>query len=196
MIDELGYRKRHRHMTIVVDHGRHRVVWAGKGHGAETLRVFFKDLGPERRSIKCSRFALLKNRWNLSRAERCKLSAVQRDNAQLCRGYLLKETLAKALDYLQPKRARDALEAWLAWASRSKLKPFVKAARTIRKYKQRILACIRDRLTNGVVEGFNNRLRSIARRAFGFHSPEPLIAILFLSCGGIELDPPLPGSHV
>ena len=32
----------------------------------------------------------------------------------------------------------------------------------------------------------------IARRAFGFHGPKPLIAIFFLTCGGIQLDPPLP----
>ena len=31
----------------------------------------------------------------------------------------------------------------------------------------------------------------IARRAYGFHSPEPLIAMLLLTCGGIQLDPPL-----
>ena len=145
-------------------------------------------------SVKDSRYALLKNPWNLTRDERHKLSDVQRDNARLYRAYLLKEELAKALDYLQPKRASEALDAWLAWASRSRLVPFVKAARTIRKYRERILAYINHRLTNGIVEGFNNKLRTIARQAFGFHSASPLIAMLFLCCGGISLDPPIPGA--
>lgn len=253
-IDEFSYRKRHRYLTTVVDHDRQRVVWAAEGKGADTLKTFLDELGPERlmqlelatidmaggyikaleeaaphvqivfdrfhvqqlasdavdevrrqqwrelqgtdegASIKSSRYALLKNPWNLTRDERNKLAEIQRDNAKLYRAYLLKESLAKALDYLQPKRARDALEAWLAWASRSKLKPFVKAARTIRKHKQRILAYIKHRLTNGIVEGFNNKVRTIARRAYGFHSPKPLIAMLFLSCGGISLDPPIPGA--
>lgn len=139
-----------------------------------------------------SRFALLKNPWNLTRKERQKLSDVQRTNAPLYRAYLLKETLAQALDYKQPARAERALREWLAWASRSKLPSFVKAARTIRKHFDRILAYVRERLTNGIVEGFNNKLRMIARRAYGFHSPPPLIAMLFLCCGGITLDPPLP----
>ena len=103
------------------------------------------------------------------------------------------KTLAQALDYKQPARAERALREWLAWASRSKLPPFVKAARTIRKHFDRILAYIQERLTNGIVEGFNNKLRMIARRAYGFHSPPPLIAMLYLCCGGIKLDPPLPG---
>ncbi len=32
----------------------------------------------------------------------------------------------------------------------------------------------------------------IARRAFGFHSAEALIAMVYLCCGGIALHPPLP----
>jgi len=145
-------------------------------------------------AIKGSRFALLKNPWNLTRGQRQKLSEIQQTNLPLYRAYLLKEALAQALDYLQPKRAERALTEWLAWASRSRLDAFVKLARTVRKYKQGILAYIQHRLTNGVVEGINNRLRAIARRAFGFHSPKPLIAMLFLCCGGISLDPPLPGT--
>ena len=38
--------------------------------------------------------------------------------------------------YRLPKHeAPERLDAWLAWASRSRLKPFVKLARTIRKHK-------------------------------------------------------------
>ena len=142
--------------------------------------------------IKGSKYILLKNPWNLTRKERQKLAEVQRNNKQLYRAYLLKETLAKALDYRQPKRAREALDEWLALASRSALKPFIKVARTIRKHKEGILAYISDRLTNGLAEGMNNRIRVISRRAFGFHSAGPLIAMIFLCCGHIELKPALP----
>jgi transposase len=72
---------------------------------------------------------------------------------------MLKETLAQALDYMQPARAERALKEWLAWASRSRLAPFVKVARSIRKHFQGILGYVRHRLTNAVVEGFNTRLR-------------------------------------
>jgi len=146
----------------------------------------------EKRAIKHSRFALLKNPWDLTRRQGEKLKQVERTNRPLYRAYLLKETLAQALDYRQPKRAERALREWLAWASRSRLKPFVRVARTIREHRDGILAYVSYRLTNGVVEGFNNRLRMVARRAFGFHSSQPLIAMLFLCCGGITLHPPLP----
>ena len=77
-------------------------------------------------------------------------------------------------------------------ARRTKGSSFERLARTIRDHKEGILAYIKDRLTNGFAEGINNRLRMIARRAYGFHSAESLISMLFLCAGGIELDPPLP----
>jgi transposase len=251
-IDEFSYRKHHRYLTLVVDHERRRVVWAGKGRSSESLTPFFEELGEEGRArvevatidmaqgyikaiqdnlpnarivfdrfhvqklagdavdevrrgiqrqgkgteqekaLRKSRYALLKSPWDLSPVEREKLASVQQANRPLFRAYLLKETLREALNYKQPWRARRALKSWLAWASRSKLAPFVRVGRTIRKHIEGVMAYVSERLTNGIVEGINNRLRVIARRAYGFHSPGPLIAMLFLCCGGIELDPPLP----
>jgi transposase len=142
--------------------------------------------------IKDTRFALLKNPWNLSFMDRCRLSAVQKHNVPLFRAYLLKESLAKTLDYLQLGRAKKALGEWLSWAARSRLAPFVKLARTIKQHKDGILAYIPTRLTNGLTEGLNNKSRLITRRAYGFHSAEALEAMIHLCCGGIVLDPPLP----
>ncbi len=142
--------------------------------------------------IKGTRFALLKNPWNLTGLERLRLSAVQRRNRSLYRAYLLKETLAKTLDYLQLGRAKKALGQWLSWATRSRLKPFVKLAQTIKRHKDGILAYIPGRQTNGLTEGLNNKTRLITRRAYGFHSAEALEAMIHLCCGGITLNPPLP----
>ncbi len=143
-------------------------------------------------AIKKSRFALLKSPWDLSAKEWDKLAAIQKHNAPLYRAYLLKEALADIFREPSTATAEDELARWLAWASRSRLKPFVKLARTIREYKDGILAYVETKLTNGLVEGFNNKLRMIARRAFGFHSAGALIGMLFLCCGGVITNPPLP----
>jgi len=144
-------------------------------------------------AVKKSRFALLKKQWDLTTKEWNKLSEIQRHNAPLYRAYLLKESLAAVFEETSFDDAKKELNRWLAWASRSKLTPFVQAARTVRRFKDRILAYVETRLTNGLTEGFNNKLRMIARRAFGFHSAGALIGMLFLCCGGVTLDPPLPG---
>lgn len=147
---------------------------------------------PAATALKRTRFSLLRSPWNLSRSDEEKLAEIQRSNTRLYRGYLLKETLAAALEERSPRRAEESLREWLAWASRSKLRPFVRVARTIRRHFEGVLAYVHDRFTNGLTEGINNRLRMVARRAFGFHGPGPLIAMLFLCCGGIALHPPLP----
>jgi transposase len=151
------------------------------------------DAPEEAAAVKKSRYTLLKNPWDLSAKEWDKLSAIQKHNAPLYRAYLLKESLAAVFDETCPIAAKKELDRWLSWAFRSKLKPFVTAAWTIREHKDGILAYIKTRLTNGLVEGLNNKLRMISRRAFGFHSADALIGMLFLCCGGVTAEPPLPG---
>ena len=147
---------------------------------------------PAASSLKRMRFTLLKSAWNLGLGEEDRLAELQQRNRRVYRAYLLKEALGAALGESSPQRAELALRDWLAWASRSKLRPFVRTARTIRKHLDGVLAYVRYKLTNGIVEGVNNRLRMIARRAYGFHGPGPLIAMLFLCCGGVRPKPPLP----
>lgn len=160
----------------------------------EVRRSLVRSLpaGQEAAAIKDTRFVRLKNPENLTDRQRLSLAEVQRTNQPLYRAYLLKETLAQALDYRQPWRAERSLKAWLSWASRSQLGPFVRAARTIRKHLPGILAYIRTQLTNGLVEGLNAKVRMITRRSFGFHSPEALISMVFLCCGALKINPPLP----
>lgn len=149
------------------------------------------------RAIKKTRFVLHKNPENLSSPERRKLAQVQATNRPLYRAYLLKESLASILDRRQLFVARDQLIGWLAWAARSKLKPFVKAARTIRKHMNGILAYVSTGLSNGPVEGINGKARVITRRSYGFHDPSNLISLLFLCCALPALSPvlTLPKSH-
>ena len=143
----------------------------------------------EAQEIKGLRWALLKNPWNLTATQSDRLSGLQQENAKLYRAYLLKESFAGILDRRQPNVARDKLKDWLSWASRSRLPGFVKAARTIRKHLEDIVAYIRFRFTNAVAEGLNNKVRLLTRRAYGFHSAEAVIAMVMLCCTGIYLSP-------
>ncbi len=147
------------------------------------------------RALKHTRWALLKNPWNLRQSESQKLSEVQRTNTRLYRAYLLKESLAQGLDYRQPGRAATHLNRWIAWAKRSRLKPFAKLADTIKRFKDGILAYVATGLSNGLTEGLNNKTRLLTRRAYGFHAAPALISMIHLCCGGIILDPPLPASQ-
>jgi transposase len=140
-------------------------------------------------ALKNTRWALLKNPWNLSRPEREKLSALPAVNRRLYRAYLLKEALATLLDGWQINIATRKLDEWISWARRSRLAPFRKLAETIRKHAAGILAYVSSGLSNGRTEALNGKARTITRRAYGFHSASSLIAMLFLCCSGIQLHP-------
>lgn len=146
---------------------------------------------PEGRWIKGTRWALLKAPANRTEGQELVLAEVQRLNKRIYRAYLLKEEL-RALygPEVGPERAARHLDDWLGWASRSKLPAFVKLARTVRRHREGIIDAVRIGLSNGRVEGLNSKIRLLSNRSFGFHSPGPLIALVYLCCGGIEVELP------
>ncbi len=140
--------------------------------------------------LKGVRWALLKAPERLTARQQIKLAEVQAANRPLYRAYLLKEELRALYHLGDPSLAAEHLKAWLSWASRSKLKPFIRLARTIRRYRDGILAAIRLGLSNARLEGLNSKVRLISHRSFGFHGPDPLIALIYLCAGDITIELP------
>jgi transposase len=142
------------------------------------------------RWIKGTRWSLLKAPEKQSVPQLALLGEVSQANKALYRAFLLKEELRLLYQLDDPRLAPAHLDAWLAWASRSRLAPFIRLARTIRRHRTGILAAIRLGLSNGRLEGLNSRIRLISHRSFGFHSAAPLIALVYLCCTGIDIELP------
>ena len=142
------------------------------------------------RWVKDLRWSLLKAPERQTVRQLAALHEVSHANKRLYRAFLLKEELRLLYHLEDPGLAPAHLDAWLAWASRSKLKPFVKLARTLRARRDGILAAIRLGLSNGRMEGLNSKVRLLSHRSFGFHGPTPLIALIYLCCTGLTITPP------
>ena len=91
------------------------------------------------------------------------------------------------------EEAAEALDRWVAWARRCRIPSFVKLQKSIVKHRASILAAIEHGLSNGRIESMNTKIRLITRIAFGFKSPDALIALAMLSLGGPK--PVLPGRN-
>ena len=265
-IDEISYKRGHRYLTVVVDHGTGRLVWAAPGRDEATLRRFFDELGAERaaqithvsadmagwiarvvaerapaavrcadpfhivawatdaldverrrawnqatgrrrtgpatgqpgwavgeaKTIKRSRYALWKNPENLTDRQRAKLDWIAKTDPTLYRAYLLKEGL-RLVFQLRVDPGKDALDRWTSWARRSRIPAFIELQRRIVKHRDAIDATLDSGLSNGLIESTNTKIRLITRIAFGFHGPDPLIALAMLALGGHC--PPLPGRN-
>jgi transposase len=157
-----------------------REVWNEARRAGQTAAA--KDL-------KGARFALWKNPENLTARQKLKLSDIQKTNRRLYRAYLLKEQL-RQIYRLPATAAIQLLDGWITWARRCRLQPFLKLARTITDQRTGIIAAIQHGLSNARVEAINTQIRLLTRRAFGFHSPDALIALAMLALA--DLCRPLP----
>ncbi|HET7469866.1 MAG TPA: ISL3 family transposase [Gemmatimonadales bacterium] len=144
------------------------------------------------RALKGARFALWKNPEELTARQREQLAWVAATDPQVHRGYLLKEGL-RLVFQMPLERAGPALEQWIGWARRSRLPAFVKLQRTIAAHRHKILAAIEHGLSNALVESTNTKIRLLTRIAYGFASPQALIALALLALGGHR--PTLPGRN-
>jgi transposase len=165
--------------TLALDQVRREVWNEARRHGNRQ----------QARELKGARFAVWKNPQNLTSRQAATLASIQQTNARLYRAYLLKEQL-RQIYQLPVAAASGLLDAWIKWARRCRLGPFVKLARTITEHSEGILAAIQHGLSNARIEQVNTQIRLIARRAFGFHTPQALIALAMLKLA--DLCPPLP----
>ena len=142
------------------------------------------------RKLKGARYALWKNPGDLTANQQVKLAWIAAANKPLHRAWELKEAFRKVIR-IKGAHGCHLLDDWLAWASRSKLKPFVDLARKIRRHRPAIENMLEHDLSNALVESTNTKIRLLMRMAFGFKDTDALISLAMLALGGYR--PDLPG---
>ena len=171
----------------------HTVAWATKALDEVRREVWNaarkKGQKAVAKDLKGARYALWKNPEDLTERQAAKLASIAQTNRPLYRAYLLKEQLRQVFS-LKGAAGIALLERWLQWARRSRLPSFIKLAKAITDHRPEIEAALTHGLSNARVESVNTKLRLLTRIAFGFRSPDALIALAMLDLGG--LCPPLP----
>jgi transposase len=133
---------------------------------------------------------LVKDPDDLSDAQLDVLHTLRRQRSVLYRCWQLKEGLRDLYRLVRPQDAPRQLDWWLAWACRSRIPSFVKLSRTVRVNRDRILSAVELGLSNSKLEGLNSKIRLINHRGYGHHSAAALIAMIYLCCGGINVELP------
>jgi transposase len=119
--------------------------------------------------IKGSRWLWLKKAERLKRHQNQTLLEIMAVNISLQKAYLLKEDFRRFYEHGDPQSAAAFLEEWMARCRESQLEPFLKLARRLKRWSHGILAYFDCRITNGISEGINNKIKVLKRRAYGFH---------------------------
>ena len=139
---------------------------------AEYARLSSKD----RRYIKGQKYTLLSHRENLTMAGRRSLKTLLAANKRLNTAYLLKESFGQLWDYEREGWARRFFENWRASLKWQRLEPYEKFAEMIDRHWDGIAAYCKpeNKVSLGFVEGLNNKIRVIQRRAYGLRDEEYL----------------------
>jgi transposase len=164
----------------------HVVAWALKALDKVRARTMTTAGITDRHAM----WATRKNPADLTGEQRSSLAEIADTNRALYRAYLLKEQLREVFR-VKGATGRRLLAGWLSWASHSRIPEFVVLARSIRRYRSLILNTLDHNVSNARSEATNTHLRALTKRAYGFHSPDALIAMALLTRGGLY--PALPG---
>lgn len=132
--------------------------------------------GKDRQFIKGQKYTLLSRKKNLSTEGRKTLKILLKANKRLNTAYLLKESFSQLWEYQQEGWARKFFENWRASLKWQRLRPYEEFAEMIESHWSGIVAFIQleDKVSLGFVEGLNNKIRVIQRRAYGLRDEEYL----------------------
>lgn len=151
---------------------RHLSVALDKVRKSEYARLS----GKNKSFIKGQKYTLLSNRENLSKDGRRNLKTLLAANKRLNTAYLLKESFGQLWDYQSEAWARRFFNNWKESLKWQKLKPFEDFAKMIERHWNGIAEYCKpeNKVSLGFVEGLNNKIRVIQRRAYGLRDEEYL----------------------
>ena len=137
----------------------------------------------KRKYIKGQKYNLLSHWENLKLTGKQALKELLSANKRLNTAYILKESFGQLWEYRSEAWARKFFDNWKASLKWQRLEPFEKFAKLVERHWEGIVAFCKDenKVPLGFVEGLNNKIRVIQRRAYGLRDEEYL-RLKILTC--------------
>lgn len=128
---------------------------------------------------------------NVPASSAARFDQVKFINLQTSRAWAIKEVFRSFWLCADADEARRHFDHWYGWAIRSRLQPVKKVARMFKRHLANILTFFTHRLTNGPIEGLNNKIQGLIKKAFGYRNKERFKADVLFHLGGLDLYPAL-----
>lgn len=128
----------------------------------------------QKQVLKGTRWLLLKNpeKLDATRREPTRLREALELNDSLAAAYYLKEDLRELWEQPDKECAEHHLNCWLIDAELSGVRVLMQFAKTLRAFRNQILAWYDHPISNGRLEGTNNKIKTMKRQAYGFRDLE------------------------
>jgi transposase len=140
-------------------------------------------------SLKGTKYYWLYNEKNLPGRYKAEFRELKNSKLKTARAWAIKESLLPFWDYKTEVGALRHWKRWYFWATHSRLKPVVEAARTMKRHLPNILTYFCHRITNAMAEGLNSQIQRIKHDACGYRNKEHFKIAIYFYCGGLDLHP-------
>jgi len=138
--------------------------------------------------LKNSRYVFLKNRENLTPKQREKYEQIKMSklNIKTFKAMQIRESFQQI--YAAQKKAdfEGLLKKWYWWATHSRIPQVIEAARTIKRHWAGIVNWAENRITNGILEGFNSLFQAAKAKARGYRKTETIKAVIYILTGKLD----------
>lgn len=139
--------------------------------------------------LRKTKYIWLHNEENLSDRQMAKKESLAKMNLKTGRAYAMKCELQDIYQTeTHPNEAKIRLEDLCSWMMHSRLEHMKSFSRLVRGHWDDIMNYFYYHYTNAVLEGINSVIQQIKTRARGFRNPEYFKTMIYLVCGGLDLD--------
>lgn len=139
--------------------------------------------------LKGSKFLWLTNPDNFKPEDKEIFRNFALDELKVGKAWAIKEAFRRFWDYSYEGSAKSFFRRWYFWATHSRLRPVIEAAKTLKRHLTGLLAYLKHHITNAVTEGLNSKIQSIKANARGFRNFIHYRAAILFHCGKLNLYP-------
>lgn len=140
-------------------------------------------------TLKNSKYLWLSNPENLTKEARKTFRQFALEELKVGRAWSIKEAFRHFWFYNYKGSAESFFKKWYFWATHSRLKPIIEAAKTLKRHFDGIINYLRHHITNAVSEGLNSKIQSIKANARGFRNFNNYRISILFHCGKLSLYP-------
>ena len=127
-------------------------------------KQFYKE---KRKWFKRSRSLLTKSESKLTPDDKIELNRILNSSTELEKAYLLNKEFYKIFYQNNRKAAKKALSTWLLLAAKFAIPEFKHCISTFTNWSTEITNIVNTDLSNGFIEGYNNKIKVLKRVSFG-----------------------------
>jgi transposase len=138
--------------------------------------------------LKGTKYIWLKNYKNLTTKQKETLESFTLSNMNLktMRAYSIRQSFQDIYQATTQEEFITYLKKWYFWATHSKLKPMIKAAKTVKRHWEGIVRWYESRINNGILEGLNSVIQAAKSKARGYKTFRNYKIIVYLLTGKLD----------